>query len=120
MKIMSGFKVGGIYSDFDVVILNGSRLREMQKQSEVVIGRANTPCSAVGIGFFSSVPSSPFLEKWLDSYENDYQQAWTYNSGSTPSRMLLNCPKCYRDIYIVTVLAREDLNLNCDQGAGVW
>ncbi len=100
MKIMSGLKDGGIYSDFDVIILNGSRLREMQRQSEVVIGRSDDWCKEICIGFFSSVPSSPFMEKWLDSYENDYKMEWTYNSGYVPSRLLANCSECYHDITV--------------------
>ena len=100
LKIKSGFRDGGIYSDFDVVILNGSKLREMQRQSEIVIGRNNPECTETCAGFFSSVPGSPFMGKWLDSYENNYRPAWTYNAGHVPARILHHCPECHRDITV--------------------
>ena len=101
LKIKSGFRDGGIYSDFDVVILNGLKLREMQRQSEIVIGRSNQECTLTSLGFFSSVPGSPFMGKWLDSYENDYvPESWLQNAGVAPSRMLYDCPECYRNFTV--------------------
>ena len=73
LKISNGLEEGGIYSDFDVVILNGTRLREMQRKSELVLGRDDGSCSRICAGFFSVVPGSKILRKWLDGYENDYR-----------------------------------------------
>ena len=100
LKIKSGFRDGGIYSDFDVVILNGSKLREMQRQSEIVIGRDNQECTRTCAGFFSSVPGSPFMGKWLDSYENNYRPGWIDNAGHVPAGILHHCPECHRDITV--------------------
>ena len=95
-KVSNGFKEGGIFSDFDVVILNGTRLREMQMKSELVIGRDNDPCDTTCARFFSVVPGSKFMKKWLDGYEDDYKPGeWIYNAGGVPSKLLRDCPWCY-------------------------
>ena len=95
-KVSNGFKEGGIFSDFDVVILNGTRLREMQMKSELVIGRDNDRCDRTCAGFFSVVLGSKFMKKWLDGYEDDYKPGkWIYNAGGVPSKLLRDCPWCY-------------------------
>ncbi len=85
--------------DFDAVILNGTKLRQMQEKSECVLGTDNTKCSRSCAGFFSSVPDSTFIREWLHTYEVDYQpKAWIYNAGMKPSNILCSCPKCF-DVY---------------------
>lgn len=108
LKISSAFSEGGIYSDFDVVILNGKKLREMQRNSELVIGRNNGDCSETCAGFFSSVPGTPFIKKWLDSYEYNYSPYWIENAGHIPSRMLQKCPKCYQDVTVDYYMSNWD------------
>ena len=83
LKVSTCYKEGGIYMDFDAVILNGMKLREMQKKSELVIGRDDGACQRTCAGLFSCVPNSPFVKKWLDSYETHYQpSSWLYNAGT--------------------------------------
>ena len=82
VKVNTCYKEGGIYMDFDVVILNGTKVREMQKKSEIVFGRDDAECTRTCAGFFSCVPNSLFVKNWLDSYEKDYQRySWLYNAG---------------------------------------
>ncbi len=100
LKVKYGFIEGGIYSDFDVVILNGTKLREMRRNSELVIGSNYGMCYETCAGFFSSAPGSPFMGKWLDSYEHAYSTGWTDNAGHVPSKILHSCPDCYRDITV--------------------
>ena len=95
-KVSHGFKHGGIFADFDIVVLNGTKLREMQRRSEIIMGRDDTPCSRTCAGFISCVPGSPLMRKWLDSYENDYKpHEWVYNAGDAPSNLLKSCTECY-------------------------
>ncbi len=95
-KVKHGFKEGGIYADFDLVVLNGTRLREMQRRSEVIMGRDDTPCTRTCAGFISCVPGSPLMKKWLDGYENNYKRgSWLYNAGEVPSNLLRSCTTCY-------------------------
>ena len=95
-KVLNGLKEGGVFSDFDVIILNGTRFREMQMKSELVLGRDNNPCDRVCAGFFSVVPGSKFMKKWLDGYENDYRtHHWWHNAGGVPAKILRDCPWCY-------------------------
>lgn len=100
IKLSTILREGGIFMDFDVVILNGTKLRLMQERSECVIGRDNPRCTQVCAGFYSCVPNSIFIRKWLDSYENDYKpKIWVYNAGEIPSHLLCDCPSCY-DVFV--------------------
>ena len=95
-KVSHMLKDGGIFADFDIVVLNGTKLREMQRHSEIIMGRDNDPCSRTCAGFISCVPGSPLMRKWLDSYENDYKpRKWVYNAGIAPSNLLKSCTECY-------------------------
>ncbi len=95
-KVMQAFKNGGIYADFDMVVLNGTRLREMQQRSEVILGRDDDPCSKTCAGFISCVPDSPLMRKWQESYENDYMpQLLLYNANRVPGNLLKSCTECY-------------------------
>ena len=68
--------------DFDSVILNGTILRAMQAKSELVIGKDNNDCTRTCAGFFSCVPNSLLMKKWLSGYENNYlPKDWIHNAG---------------------------------------
>ncbi len=94
-KVYTGLKEGGMFADFDVVVLNGTGLREMQRRTEIIMGRDNWPCARTCAGFISCVPGSPLMRGWLNSYKNDYRPRWIYNAGEIPSRMLHSCIQCY-------------------------
>ncbi len=84
IKLTTCYKEGGIFMDFDTVMLNGSKFRAMQEKAEVVIGTDNTGCTRVNAGCFSCTPKSNFVKMWLDGYENDYWPlSWIYNAGGS-------------------------------------
>ncbi len=86
IKVDTCYKEGGLFMDFDAVMLNGSKFREMQQKSELVIGTDKTGCFRVNAGCFSCVPQSNFVKLWLDGYENDYWSlSWIYNAGGCTS-----------------------------------
>ena len=94
-KMLTGLKEGGIFADFDVVVLNGTGLREMQRRTDILMGQGDSPCITACAGFISCVPGSPLMRGWLNSYENDYHpSSWIYNSGRIPAQLLLPCIPC--------------------------
>ncbi len=50
-----------MFADFDVVVLNGTGLREMQRRTDI-IGQGDSPCATACSGFISCVPGSPLME----------------------------------------------------------
>ncbi len=101
IKLKIAISEGGIFMDFDAVILNGTRFREMQRKAECVLGVDNDQCTLVCLGFFSSVPNSTFIREWLNtSYEMNYKpKLWGYNAAYVSSDILRDCPHCY-SVYI--------------------
>lgn len=107
MKVKLALSEGGLYIDFDVLMLNGTQFRQMQEKSELVMGRNSDYYTKTNAGFFSSVPNSKFVREWLHkSYESgDYRPSeWDYNCGDVPSEILCRCPQCY-DVYISSELS---------------
>ncbi len=97
LKLTLALKEGGIFMDFDAVILNGTKLRHMQEKSECVLGRDNPDCTQLCAGFFSCVPNSTYIREWIHTYEVDYQpNKWVHNA---PTHILCSCPNCF-DLYI--------------------
>ncbi len=101
IKLKIALNEGGIFMDFDAVILNGTKFREMQEKAECVLGANDDQCNVLCIGFLSCTPNSTFLQEWLySSYEMNYKpNVWSYNSGYAPSDMLRNCSHCY-NVYV--------------------
>ena len=88
VKVSQLLKHGGLVSDFDVIIINGTRLKEEQRKSECVIAQESDTLHA---GFVSCIKDSFFVRQWLDAYHNDYQSSsWLYNSVNVPTNILLD------------------------------
>ena len=91
-------KVGGIVMDFDIVILNGKKLREMLAASECYLG-CEQHCTLLNIGFVGCIKNSSFVAEWVHGYETDYRSrdwhVWLYNSGVYPAEILTRKYHCY-------------------------
>ena len=87
-KLSQVLELGGVASDFDVIIVNGTRVQEAQRKSECLLSREG---NIVNIGFISCIQNSSFVRKWLKGYHTDYRpKSWVYNSAEVPTRMLKN------------------------------
>ena len=99
VKVSQLFKHGGVVMDFDVIIINGTRLKEEQRKSECVLAQEGDIPNA---GFISCIKNSSFMYQWLNAYHNDYQpSSWLYNSAFVPNNILLGKTSsvCY-NIYL--------------------
>ena len=85
-KLSQALKHGGLALDFDVVLINASKLYEAQRLSECVLIQDE---DGIRVGFFSCVKNSPYLKAIVESY-NHYIPFWTYNSGDVPTKLLLD------------------------------
>ncbi len=96
IKLQGLLKFGGVTSDFDVIIVNGTKIKQIQQISECVL---TIDGDAINIGFSSCIKNSSLVRKWLDSYHNDFQpNDWSYNSAGIPTKML-QAEVCY-NVYV--------------------
>ena len=87
VKVSQLLEHGGLVMDFDVIIINGTRLKEEQWKSECVLAQEGDIPNA---GFMSCIKNSSFVRQWLSAYHNDYQpSSWLYNSAFVPNNILL-------------------------------
>ena len=113
LKVDTIIKQGGIFTDFDVIMVNGTKLRSRQKLGECVIGSDTDPCTRLCAGFVSCVANSSFARDWREGYQQDYAPyLWVYNAGTVPSNLLRCCPSCY-DVYV-------DRTISLMNGAQKW
>ena len=76
---------GGVALDFDVIFLDGAKLREEQRRGECVISGDNS-CTYINIGFFSCIKGARFLWDWREGYLKDYRSnLWLYNCAFYPT-----------------------------------
>ena len=91
-------KGGGITMDFDIVILNGKKLREMLAASECYLACEHR-CSILNLGFVGCIKNSSFIAEWIHGYETDYRSRdwhdWLYNCGVYPAELLTRKHRCY-------------------------
>ena len=88
IRLEALLKFGGLISDFDVVVVNGTKLRKMQQLSECVISKEET---FLNVGFVSCIKNSTYISRWLDSYSTDFNPlSYLYNSGYKPKYLLEN------------------------------
>ena len=86
MKLHQLYLHGGITSDFDVLIVNKTKLKEQQSVTECVLASEG---NIVNNGFNSCVKNSPLIKRILDSYHNDYKpHLWLYNCAIVPTSLL--------------------------------
>ena len=102
LKIQTLIKQGGLASDFDVIILDGTKLREQQRSSECLLScemhdLTFEKCIKVNGGFYSCIRNASFMQAWYQNYLTDFRpKDWAYNSGDVPSRILrTKGPQCY-------------------------
>jgi len=88
IKLNALLTFGGLISDFDVLIVNGEKLKSLQGLSECVLSKEGN--DYINIGFLSCIPNSSYIQDWLHLYNFDYQDVWTYNSGIVPMKILMN------------------------------
>ena len=113
VKIRTLWELGGIISDFDVIIINGTRLKEMQRISECVLSMEHHPGWAhlqdvMNAGFNSCIKGSAFVKKWLDGYLKDYRPEWLYNAAQRPTGILISktSEECF-NMYVVDRIAAD-------------
>ena len=85
-KIDAVLTHGGIFLDFDVLLINSTTLSQLQEGSECVMNVDAARLPRIGYfynaGFFSCVKNSPFLALWKDNYFQDFKPySILYNSG---------------------------------------
>ncbi|GAU92461.1 hypothetical protein RvY_04539 [Ramazzottius varieornatus] len=98
-KLEAVRRYGGLFIDFDVLVLDGKEIRRQLAAHPCIICDENNPVmhsqSKVNAGFFGCLrPNAEFPRRILqESYEEDYQAAeWTYNSGVKPTEILEKHP----------------------------
>ena len=105
IKLRSLLKFGGVISDFDVIVVNGSKLKHMQRISECVLSREGDYINA---GFSSCIRNSSFIRKWLDTYSKDYRpHLWLHNSAFQPKYILENRTDVCHNVYLVGDIATD-------------
>lgn len=88
VKLREVYHHGGIAMDFDVVIVNATRLRYEQQLSECVLSEEG---EYINGGFYSCIKASPYLEKWLKGYDTDYKpDLWLHNVSYKPRDLLID------------------------------
>ncbi len=95
IKLQGLLKFGGVIIDSDVIMLNGTKLKQLQLISECVLAQE---AEVVNIGFISCIKNSSFIRKWRNSYHTDFHpdsKDWTYNSANVPTDILLHGKVCY-------------------------
>ena len=86
IKLKQLHEYGGVTSDFDVLVVNGTKLREQQRVSECVLSLEG---DIVSNGFNSCVKGSPFILRVLEGYKKDYRpHLWLYNCALLPTAIL--------------------------------
>ena len=102
IKVRGLYEFGGIISDFDVIIVNGTKLKEWQKKAECVLSLEE---DLINAGFNSCIKNSVFVKKWLDGYYKHYvSSSWMYNAGRRPKEILEKDAVCY-NMYVVGNIA---------------
>ncbi len=88
VKLRELLRYGGISLDFDVIIVNATRLKREQSLSECVISEEG---DYINVGFQSCIKDSPYIRKWVEGYEKDYRPILLLHNGSfKPAHILLD------------------------------
>ena len=86
IKLRALHQHGGLTMDFDVIIVNGTKLRQEQRISECVLSQEG---EYINGGFHSCIKNSSFVAKWLEGYETDYRPSlWIHNVSFKPTDIL--------------------------------
>ena len=103
IKLQALLQFGGVISDFDVIILNGSKIKHLQRLSQCVL---SDQYESVNAGFASCIKNSSYIRSWLDTYHHDYHPSeWMYNAGNRPKQILKKNKKYHSKICLVDGIA---------------
>lgn len=106
IKLRGLLEYGGLASDFDVLVVNGTKLKEMQRISECVLSREGQYINA---GFTSCIKNSSFVRGWINFYHTDYRpHLWLHNASFKPTDILQDKKSnvCY-NVYLVDGIATK-------------
>lgn len=94
IKLKQMLEHGGVTSDFDVLVVNGTKLREQQRVSECVLSLEG---DIVSNGFNSCIKNSSLIRRVLEEYHKNYKpHLWLYNCALYPTGVLQDkSKKCY-------------------------
>ena len=92
-RLITLWKEGGIYSDFDTVTIR-SFDEVLPIDGELVYSSCNYPKEKLSNGVILSGHSNPFIGKWIDGYK-DYRRKWNHNSIQVSSDLLESPMKSY-------------------------
>ena len=104
-KLLQVLNNGGIAMDFDVIMINHTKLAEMQRLSECVLVQEG---GAIRISFFSCIKGAPYLQAMIDSYHTDYRPSWVYNAGAVPTRLLTAKRSDCFNVYVETEICKPN------------
>ena len=82
---------GGIYLDFDIMAIRS--FDELRRHSCTVGYESSTKMCA---GVIICSKSHTFLYLWLNSFFEDHQMVWAYNTGTIPSKLIERFPELVR------------------------
>lgn len=89
IKLRALLELGGVISDFDVIVINGQRYQTQQRIAECVLSKGGKNGQFVNPGFISCVKNSSFVRRWLDGYHKDYKpELYVYNASLKPLHIL--------------------------------
>ena len=104
IKVRSLLEFGGVTSDFDVIVVNGTKMKHMQNISECVLSQEG---EYLNNGFTSCIKNSSFVQRWVDAYHTDYKpESWLHNASFKPAGFLQDKKNaiCY-NMYVVDGIA---------------
>lgn len=93
-KLSQVYKSGGVALDFDVIMINFTKLQGKQNLSACVLV---SEAGAVRISLFSCIKGAPYIRTMLEQYHNHYNPGWIHNAGTVPTNLLVdsNRKDCY-------------------------
>ena len=109
-KLSQVLEHGGIAMDFDVIMINYTKLVKMQELSECVLVQEGTE---IRISFFSCIKGAPFMRAMVDSYHKDYRPGWwwfnwVYNAGQVPTELLTKQRSDCFNVYVETEICEPN------------
>ena len=98
IKLSKVLEHGGLALDFDVLIINGTRLKLEQSLSECVLAVEilDPKLDYINGGFYSCIKNSKFMSAWVHNYDTDYKpRYWVENISYFPLRLLTQKKGCF-------------------------
>ena len=100
LKLVVVKEYGGIATDFDVFVLNGTSIVEQRRRAECFLSCEGFNCITINAGFYSCSKQSKYIDNLMQKYNTDYHpEEWLYNAGYVPTAMLTSGSACY-NVYV--------------------